>query len=84
MNPNTVLKAYRELEHAGVVEGRPGVGTFVTQRPPGPTAGAHLSLARSLDRWVDKARSAGFDNDAIEALVRSALRSRDDIGEGVA
>ena len=84
INPNTVLKAYRELEHAGMVEGRPGVGTFVTQRPPGPPAGAHVSLARSLGHWIDKARAVGLDDAAIEALVQSALRSRDDIGEGVA
>ena len=73
INPNTVLKAYRELEHAGWVQGRPGVGTFVTRVPPGPPAGAHLTLARSLDRWVAKARGAGFDDDAIDAMVRSAL-----------
>jgi len=57
INPNTVLKAYRELEHAGLVEGRPGVGTFVVRLPPGPPAGAHIALARSFARWVDKARA---------------------------
>ena len=36
VNPNTVLKAYRELEHEGLVEGRQGVGTFVSRRPAGP------------------------------------------------
>ncbi len=84
VNPNTVLKAYRELEHAGVVAGRPGVGTFVTQLPPGPPANANLVLARSLSRWVDKARQVGLDDEAIEALVRSVLQPRDADGEGVA
>src|SRR5580704_12369610 len=52
INPNTVFKAYRELEHEGLVEGRPGAGTFVLRRPPGPTSGAHAALARSLAGWV--------------------------------
>ncbi len=84
INPNTVLKAYRELERAGFVEGRPGVGTFVTRRPPGPPAGAHIALARSLARWVDKARAAGLDDESIEGLVRSTLYSDRDAGEGAA
>ena len=77
INPNTVLKAYRELEHAGLVEGRPGVGTFVTRRPPGPSTGAHTALARSLDRWVGKARAAGLDDESLEAMLRAALRAHD-------
>ena len=36
INPNTVLKAYRELEREGLVEGRPGVGTFVLRGLDGP------------------------------------------------
>ncbi len=84
INPNTVLKAYRELEHAGLVEGRPGLGTFVTRRPPGPPAGVQTSLARSLERWIARARAAGFDDDALEALWRVTLQAGDQLGEGVA
>jgi GntR family transcriptional regulator len=76
INPNTVLKAYRELEYAGWVEGRPGVGTFVTRRPPGPPAGANLALTRGLERWIDKARAAGLDDESMNALLRSTLQSR--------
>src|SRR5215471_2007852 len=54
VNPNTVFKSLRELEHEGLVEGRPGAGTFVLRRPPGPPPGTHASLARALDRWVEK------------------------------
>src|SRR6478752_7958854 len=60
INPNTVFKGYRELEHEGLVEGRPGAGTFVLRRPPGPPPGTHASLARSLSRWIEKARLAGL------------------------
>ena len=73
INPNTVFKAYRELEHEGLVEGRPGAGTFVLRRPPGPTSGAHAALARSLTAWVQRARAAGLDDTSIEALVRETL-----------
>ena len=82
INPNTVLKAYRDLEREGLVEGRPGQGTFVKGLPPGPPAHTNTGLARSLARWVNSAREAGLDDEAIEALVHSTLR--DIRGEGVA
>jgi DNA-binding transcriptional regulator YhcF (GntR family) len=75
INPNTVLKAYRELEHEGIVEGRQGVGTFVSRRPDGPPPGTQMRLARSLQKWIDVARAEGMDDDAIEALVRDTLRA---------
>jgi GntR family transcriptional regulator len=75
INPNTVFKGYRELEREGLVEGRPGAGTFVLRRPPGPTPGTHASLSRSLSRWVDKARLAGLDDRSIEAMLREMLHA---------
>ena len=82
INPNTVTKAYRELEHEGLVEGRQGVGTFVSRRPEGPPPGTQARLARTLERWVQTARSEGLDNESIEALLRSTLRAT--LEEGVA
>jgi GntR family transcriptional regulator len=73
VNPNTVLKAYRELERSGLVRPRPGVGTFVVARPPGPPPGTHERLARTLSRWVDSARAAGLDDDSMESLLRAVL-----------
>jgi GntR family transcriptional regulator len=75
INPNTVLKAYRELENLGLVEGRQGVGIFVLRRPKGPPPSTQARLARSLERWVTTARSEGLDDGAIEALVRSVLQN---------
>jgi GntR family transcriptional regulator len=75
INPNTVLKAYRELEHEGLVEGRQGVGTFVARKPHGPPPGTQAQLARRLGAWVESARAEGMDDEAIEALVREALRA---------
>jgi GntR family transcriptional regulator len=75
INPNTVLKAYRELERAGLVQGRQGVGTFALRRPDGPPAGAQATLGRSLARWVSKARAAGLDEADMESLLRSTLRA---------
>lgn len=76
INPNTVLKAYRELEVLGLVEGRQGVGTFAVARPSGPPPSTQAKLARTLERWVRTARAEGLNNSAIEALVRSALQNR--------
>jgi len=75
INPNTVLKAYRELEHEGLVEGRQGVGTFVARRPEGPPPGTQARLARGLHKWVTSARAEGMDDDAMEALLRDTLRA---------
>jgi GntR family transcriptional regulator len=75
INPNTVLKAYRDLEHEGLVEARPGYGTFVLKRPPGPPPGTHARLGRSLARWVREAREAGLDDESIESLLQVTLHA---------
>lgn len=75
VNPNTVMKAYWELEHEGLVEGRQGVGTFVCRLPSGPPPSTQVRLARGLERWVQTARDAGMDDEAIESVLRSVLRS---------
>jgi len=74
INPNTVMKAYWELEHEGLVEGRQGVGTFVVRRPNGPPPGTLVRLSRGLDRWVQTARAEGLDDDSIESMLRDTLR----------
>ncbi len=74
INPNTVLKAYRELEHDGLVEGRPGIGTFVTRALPGPSTVAQKRLRTDLERWVTRARAAGLDDDGIAALFETTFR----------
>ncbi|MBB4906575.1 GntR family transcriptional regulator [Actinophytocola algeriensis] len=81
INPNTVLKAYRELEHDGLVAARPGVGTFVTATLADNTLAAHGPLRQDLRRWLGKARKAGLDDESIEALFMSTFRNaaREDI-----
>lgn len=74
INPNTVLKSYRELEHAGLVAARPGVGTFVTGTLTGDSLAAHVPLRRDLRRWIDKARGAGLDDESIEDLFQDTFR----------
>src|SRR6202011_1469920 len=78
VNPNTVLKAYRDLEREGLIEARPGHGTFVLNRPPGPPPGTHSRLGRSLARWVRQAREAGLDDESIESLLRVTMRAAAD------
>ena len=74
INPNTVLKAYRELEHEGLVSPRPGLGTFVTRSLAGESTAAHGPLRDELVRWVAKARRAGLDDESIEALWVTTFR----------
>lgn len=75
INPNTVLKAYRELERDGLVGARPGVGTFVTGTLAGASLAAHGPLRRDLRRWLAKARLAGLDEESIEALFIGTFRA---------
>jgi len=75
INPNTVLKAYRELEHEGLVGARPGVGTFVTATLSDASLAAHGPLRQDLSRWIAKARRAGLDDESIEDLFRDTFRS---------
>lgn len=75
INPNTVLKAYRELERDGLVAPRPGVGTFVTGELSGPGLAAIRPLRRELEGWLGRARSAGLDDEGIEALFLASFRS---------
>jgi len=75
INPNTVLKAYRELEHEGLVAARPGVGTFVTRSLGGTTLAVLGPLRTDLRRWLTKARRAGLDEESIEALFMATFRT---------
>jgi GntR family transcriptional regulator len=75
INPNTVLKAYRELEHEGLVSARPGIGTFVTRTLTDGTLAAHGPLRQDLLRWLASARRAGLDEESIEALFMTTFRT---------
>ncbi|MFI6982563.1 GntR family transcriptional regulator [Embleya sp. NPDC050154] len=75
INPNTVLKAYRELEHEGLVSPRPGVGTFVTRTLTDGSLAAHESLREELRSWLDRAQEAGLTTDSIEALLMTTFRT---------
>ena len=74
INPNTVLKAYRELEREGLVAARPGIGTFVTRTLTDASLAAHEPLRKDLQRWLAKARLAGLDEESIDALFTSTFR----------
>src|ERR1700729_1835104 len=66
INPNTVLKAYRELEHSGLVAARAGIGTFVTKTLTDDSSlAAHEPLRADLRAWLTRARDAGLDNESI-------------------
>jgi GntR family transcriptional regulator len=75
INPNTVLKAYRELEYEGLVAPRPGVGTFVTRTLTDDSLAAHGPLRKELQAWLARAKAAGLDAESIEALFVTTFRT---------
>src|SRR6478735_8033858 len=85
INPNTVLKAYRELETKGLTAGRPGQGTFIDGSLGQATLPQLAGLRRSLRGWLEEADAAGLDGEGIAALVTSTLRDfaeRRDVSQG--
>src|ERR1700728_376615 len=74
INPNTVLKAYRELETKGLTAGRPGQGTFIEATLSQVALPELAGLRRSLLGWLATADVAGLDEDGIVALFTSVLR----------
>lgn len=76
INPNTVLKAYRQLEIEGLVEGRVGVGTFVMRSLAGPSLASQGPLRTELVAWLGRAAAAGLADEDIVALVETTLRAR--------
>ncbi|MDG4823716.1 GntR family transcriptional regulator [Asanoa sp. WMMD1127] len=77
INPNTVLKAYRELEYEGLVTARPGVGTFVARTLNDEAAGRAVEpLREELRAWLTRAKAAGLDPESIEALFATTFRTQ--------
>src|SRR6266704_1791163 len=74
INPNTVQKAYKELEHEGLVAGRPGQGTFVARGLSQSNPASLAALTRRLERWIAAAHAAGLDEDGIMDVVRATMR----------
>jgi GntR family transcriptional regulator len=74
INPNTVSKAYRELEHLGLASAKPGVGTFITQSLGHASLVEHGPLQDELRAWLAKARAAGLIEPGIEALISRTVR----------
>ena len=73
INPNTVLKAYRELEHEGLAVGRPGVGTFITRTSTAPSPEVQARLRSDLTRWAGRANDAGLDVETMVGMLRSVV-----------
>ena len=75
INPNTVSKAYRELEIEGLVEGRPGVGTFVKRTRAGGALPNQAELRAALVAWLHRAMAAGLTPEDLTALVDTTMRA---------
>lgn len=73
INPNTVVKAFSELEHQGMIVRRQGVGTFVAATPPLTALAVAPRLLAPLARWVERARGEGLSAEQIRILLELAL-----------
>jgi GntR family transcriptional regulator len=82
INPNTVLKAYRDLEREGLARARPGQGTFIVGTLPRTDPATQARFLTSMTKWLRSARAAGLGPDDIEAIYRTAIRNC--FAEGVA
>ncbi len=78
INPNTVAKAYRELERQGLVGARPGLGTFVVAPLGDASLAAQGPLRTKLRRWIIEAHRAGLDQESIDALFHDTSRALSD------
>ena len=76
INPNTVAKAYRDLEREGLVVARQGRGTFVASTLAPASLRHHDQLRARLERWIDEAEAAGLDDESIRALISATLREK--------
>ena len=74
INPNTVAKAYRDLEREGLVVARQGRGTFVASTLAPASLRHHDELRAALERWLGSALAAGLDEESIRALISATLR----------
>jgi GntR family transcriptional regulator len=74
INPNTVAKAYRQLESDGLVFARQGRGTFISTTLAPPSLRHHAALRAEFERWLETARRAGLDEESIRALISTTLR----------
>jgi GntR family transcriptional regulator len=74
INPNTVLKAYKELDTKGLTVGRPGQGTFIQATLSQVALPELAGLRKALFGWLAAANAAGLDEDGVVALFISALR----------
>src|ERR1700746_158569 len=68
INPNTVLKAYRDLEREGLVRGRPGMGTCVIRALPGTDPAVQGRFLVAMTDLLRSARLAGLGPDDIESI----------------
>ena len=74
INPNTVAKAYRELEHEGVIELRHGAGAFVSASPRGKKATEKVRAGQSIvAAAVEKLHARGMSDDEIRRLFEAEL-----------
>jgi len=80
INPNTVHRAYRELEYLGIAEGRAGLGTFITAHPSAALRSSERgSIEKELKDRIVEARDSGMSEEQISELIALAYRQNGDV-----
>ena len=73
INPNTIQKAYRELEHRGYIYSIPGKGNFVKPAGSENNAARLINLSKELKKTVSEMRYLGMTDQEIVALIQTSL-----------
>ncbi len=84
INPNTVLKAYRELEHDNLVQGRVGAGTFITRTLAKAEIDIASPLGVELGQWIGRATGLGLERHEIDAMIKASMDQAFDLTTGAA
>jgi GntR family transcriptional regulator len=81
VNPNTIAKAYRELEHSGVIELRQGAGAFVSTATPSRTTDKMRAAQPIVAAAIGKLRARGVTDDEIRRLFEAQLAGTSRTGD---
>ncbi len=77
MNPNTVAKAYRELEHEGLIELRQGAGAFISENLNTKALTDRMQTARPIvDKAVERLLALGLSEEEIKRLIDASIAER--------
>jgi GntR family transcriptional regulator len=78
VNPNTIIKAYSELEHEGILTTEQGSGTFVASEPPAADSGPHrqAKLESLCSEFLAQVARYGFSAEEVVGAIQALQQRR--------